>query len=186
MEFSIETDDPLTISFISTIDSGNVDIDLVNYLEVYIEAYASGSNAIKFESPKKCDYIIPLGELTAFKQKYGKDAIQPYEEYENHWVCVCGCICQKNASCPVCNRSSNGETDKVQIFLESLDLINDIPKIIDSFMPLQDMLPEDIFVNALSYIQEIERLAKCYGLDAKISESEKNRIKKLLIKSHNV
>ena len=163
--------------FITIIDSDNIQLDAVNYLEVYIEAYALGSNAVIFRDLLKCSYIIPVGELTDFKRKYGEDAVSPLEKYEEFWVCVCGRKCENNSPCPECKRTF-GEVDYLHAFFDALEQLSDIPEIMNRFIYLKGILPDDKFDKAISYLKEIRSGA--YYYTGKVGENEKNNLKKLL------
>ena len=163
-------------SFISIINSDNIQFDVVNYLEVYIEAYALGSNAVIFKEPQKCSYIIPVSELTYFKYKYGEDAVSPFEKHEDHWICVCGGRCENNSPCPVCKRKF-GEVDHLYTFFEALEQFSEVREIENSLMCLKSILPDDKLNNALNYLKEIESIGYSMG---KVGEFEKNYLMELL------
>ena len=164
-------------NFISIIDSDNIQFNAVNYLEIYIGAYALGSNVVKLKEPQKCSYIIPVDELTYFKYKYGDDAVTPLEKHEDHWICVCGGRCENNSPCPVCKRKF-GEVDYLYAFFDVLKQLSDIREIQNRFMHLKGTLPDDKYDKVLSYLKEMR--SKGYKYMGKINESEKNYLRKLL------
>jgi len=168
---------------VDNIKSDIVKVDIVEYLEVYIDAYAKGSNYVKFDEAKKCDYIIPVAELSDFKNKYGFDAIVPPENKKDYWVCACGNKCDIGVQCPVCKRvfsiTVGASCLGLNAFLAYLPGVSDPTEIKNIFIRVKDNIPDEKYYKTLDFLEQLELRKSSFGI-VKINDNQKAKIYKLL------
>lgn len=165
-------------SFVVNIDSDKVEIDTIAYLEVYIEAYASMLNVVKFNELIKCKNIIPVNELSDFKKKNGEDAIVAFAEHDDHWICVCGNKCENGSPCSFCKRNFGETSDSISKFLDNLLQFSNPLEIKNEFMNLKGALSDEKFNEILNYIERYESLKRMYGVN--IEDKQRDEIRELL------